>query len=157
MKTASFRIWTRVTESYDYDNNHYTMSVSIQLTYIASNNSILFVLIYFLFNLVGPYNVILRCHQTRFNLSLKIFLSKQCPSLFMWYFVCCMKYPYSCVSFYFCFLNDVVLLIIVLFVILVTVIIYFCLCHVVFKSSYRWIDAMFNAGEYSPSLFSCYR
>ena len=69
--------------------------------------------------------------------------------------ICHLKYSYNCFSTHFCFLV-ILLLIIVWFVSFLVVVISLSLLffYVVFESSYRCIDAVFNAGESSSIFFS---
>ena len=93
------------------------------------------------------------CYQKRFSFSLKVsFFFSPCLKVFWWEIslVCCLKYPYSCFSFHFCFLLIVGLLIFVLFMAFLFAIISLSLQ---FFSSNRRINAIFNASVFFLLLF----
>ena len=111
MQSVSSRIWTRVTVSISYDDNHYTTGTSTKFVFIALfcaaiwRDSVSF--------LRFPF------------LSFVQVISRKISLVFL------LKCPYNCFSSDFCFLDIVILLIIVLFklpvLFLVAVIIFLCL------------------------------
>ena len=99
---------------------------------------------------------VLCSYQKRFSFFLKVSLSETCPSFLMRIFAC-LSFEISMQLFFFpfCFLVIFALLMIVLSVVFLVA--DFCLplhFYVVFKSLYRCIDNIFNAGQSSPSFFS---
>ena len=120
--------------------------------------AILLRLIYPRFNMIGSYGAVLCSHQEGFCFSLKVsFLSHvqvfSCEMLFISH----LKRPWGCFPSHFCFLVFVIQLSIVMPVLfLIAVISPLVFFYVVFELLYGCVNAIFDAGKTSSSLFSWY-
>ena len=120
-------------------------------------SAILLCLVYFWFDIVSPYGVVLRCNQKWFSFFLNSSLSYPCSSFLVWDFAC-LSLEISIWLFFFPFLFSGYFCSVYAYVVCIV----FTRCNqssstffnVVFKSLYRCIDAIFYASESSASFFS---